>query len=157
MYVIYIYCILYMYVIYVYCILCMYVLYVLYIIYVCYIYIYCILYMYVIYIYILYIIYVCYIYIYILYIIYVCYIYILYIIYVYYICILYIMRIECRLRNTVHSNIIQPSRIHSQRVRQLAPLAQDYCRNRNKELQCRSRYPCDVTTETPISESSTRT
>ena len=127
----------YVYVIYVYCMLYIYIVY-----YICMLYIYCILYMYVIYVY-------CILYMYV--------IYILYIIYVYYICILYIMRIECRLRNTVHSNIIQPSRIHSQRVRQLAPLAQDYCRNRNKELQCRSRYPCDVTTETPISESSTRT
>ena len=58
-----------------------------------------------------------------------------------------ILRIECRLRTIVHYHIIHPSRIHSQGVHQLAPLAQDHCKNRNKELPCWSRHPCDVITE----------
>ena len=61
-----------------------------------------------------------------------------------------ILRIECRLRNTVHSHIMQPSRIQRQGVRQLAPLAQDHCSTGRKYryAEAATRVPSSLKTTT---------
>ena len=77
-------------------------------------------------------------------------IYIYDMIYIYNMSVYMILRIECRLRNTVHSHIMQPSRIQRQGVRQLAPLAQDHCSTGRKYryAEAATRVPSSLKTTT---------